>query len=109
MPSFHNNTKSFSSAVDVFRFCLCRRAHYTWAKKQIKLKNLRIDGNPRKLKRVVICKKLFSASSLVPVRRGASENFPPKINACVLSFASYVRREGHLCEVFLVLAKTRLI
>ena len=76
--SFHNNTKSFSSAVDVFRFCLCWRAHNTWAKKQIKLKNLRIDGNPRKLKRFVICKQLFSASSLVPVRRGASENFPAK-------------------------------
>ena len=25
------------------------------------------------------------------------------------AFASYVRREGHLYEVFLVLAKTRLI
>ena len=30
--------------------------------------------------------------------------FPPKINACVLWV-----REGHLYEVFLVLAKTRLI
>ena len=25
------------------------------------------------------------------------------------AFASYLRREGHLCEVFLVLAKTRLM
>ena len=31
-----------------------------------------------------------------------------KVNR-LLAFASYVRREGHLYEVFLVLAKTRLI
>ena len=35
--------------------------------------------------------------------------FPPKINAATHAFASYVRRKGHLYEVFLVLAKTRLI
>ena len=58
-------------------FCLCRRAHYTWAKKQIKLKSFRVDGKPSKRKRVVICKQLFPASSL-PVRRGARENFPAK-------------------------------
>ena len=78
------------------------QAHYNWAKKQIKLKSLRIDGNPRKRKRVVICKQLFPASSL-PVRRWASENFPTKIKACVLW------RKGQLYEVFLVLAKTPLI
>ena len=36
--------------------------------------------------------------------------FPPKINPCVPCVrVLYVRREGHLYEVFLVLAKTRLI
>ena len=40
----------------------------------------------------------FRASSL-PVRREASEKFS----------ASLIRREGHFYEVFLVLAKTRLI
>ena len=107
--SFHNTTKSFSSAVDVFRFCLCWRAHYTWAKKQIKFKNLRIDGNPRKLKRVVICKNFFARVALRQSAAGLAKIFPPKINACVLSFASYVRREGHLYEVFLVFNTTRLI
>ena len=58
-------------------FCLCRRAHYPWVTKQIKLKSLRIDGHLRKRKRVVICKQRFPASSL-PVHRGASENFPAK-------------------------------
>ena len=35
--------------------------------------------------------------------------FLPKINACVPCVRVYVRREGHLYEVFLVLDKTRLI
>ena len=34
--------------------CCLLQAHYTWAKKQIKLKSLRIGGNPRKRKRGVI-------------------------------------------------------
>ena len=38
------------------------------------------------------------------IQRGA-----PKINHACYAFASYLRREGHLYEVFLVLAKTRLI
>ena len=38
------------------------------------------------------------------IQRGA-----PKIKHVYYAFASYVRREGHLCEVFLVLAKMRLI
>ena len=65
------------SGVPRVSFCLCRRAHYTWAKKQIKLKSLRIDGKPRKRKRVVICQQLFPASSLRVIQR-ASENFPAK-------------------------------
>ena len=32
-----------------------------------------------------------------------------KLTHAYHAFASYVRREGHLYEVFLVLAKTRLI
>ena len=32
-----------------------------------------------------------------------------KLTHAYYAFASYVRREGHLYEVFLVLAKTRLI
>ena len=43
---------------------------------------------------------------------GQVKIFLPKINACVVYvFASYVRREGHLYEVFLVfcLAKTHFI
>ena len=32
-----------------------------------------------------------------------------KLTHVYYAFASYVRREGHLYEVFLVLAKTRLI
>ena len=32
-----------------------------------------------------------------------------KLTHAYYAFASYVRREGHLCEGFLVLAKTRLI
>ena len=32
-----------------------------------------------------------------------------KLAHAYYAFASYVRREGHLYEVFLVLAKTRLI
>ena len=42
----------------------------------------------------------------------AIQHGAPKINAFVLghyAFASYVRREGHLYEVFPVLTKTRLI
>ena len=46
-------------------------------KVQKELKSFRIDGDPKKRKRVAICKQLFPASSL-PVRRGASENFPSK-------------------------------
>ena len=38
---------------------ICRRRNLLLG---IKLKNLRIDGKPRKRKRVVICKQLFSAS-----------------------------------------------
>ena len=34
---------------------------------------------------------------------------PKKLTHAYYAFASYVRREGHLYEVFLVLAKTRLI
>ena len=56
--------------------CCLLQAH-TWAKKQIKLKSLRIDGNPRKRKRVVICKQVFPANGL-PVRCAASEHFAAK-------------------------------
>ena len=35
-------------------------------------------------------------------------NVAQKLTHAYYAFASYVRREGHLYEVFLVLAKTRL-
>ena len=57
-----------------------------------KLKSLRIDGNPRKRTRVVICKQLFPTSSLPAAVQ--AKIFPPRINACDYAFASYVRREG---------------
>ena len=63
----------------------------------------------RKSKRVVICKQFFPASLPVACQSTAGEAiiFPPKINECVLpgayyAFPSYVRREGHLYDVFLV-------
>ena len=39
----------------------------------------------------------------------AIQIFPPKLTHAYYAFASYVRRECHLYEVFLVLAKTRLL
>ena len=36
-------------------------------------------------------------------------NVAQKLTHAYYAFASYVRRKGHLYEVFLVLAKTRLI
>ena len=59
------------------------QAHYNWAKKQIKLKSLRIDGNPRKRKRVEIC-NTFSLPVACQSAVGQAKIFPPKINACVL-------------------------
>ena len=79
----------------------------------IKLKNLRIDGKPRKRKRVVICKQLFSASQHesqpASTPRGKRKFSRQTLTHAYYAFASYVRREGHLYEVFLVSAKTRLI
>ena len=85
--------------------CCLLQAHYTWAKKQIKLKSLRMDGNPRKRKHVAICKQLFPASPPWGKRKFSLQ----KLTHAYYAFASYARREGHLYEVFLVLAKTRLI
>ena len=85
--------------------CCLLQAHYTWAKKQIKLKSLRMDGNPRKRKHVAICKQLFPASPPWGKRKFSRQ----KLTRAYYAFASYARREGHLYDVFLVLAKTRLI
>ena len=79
----------------------------------INLKNLRIDGKPRKRKRVVMCKQLFSASQHESQRASmprGKRKFPrQKLAHAYYALASYERREGHLYEVFLVSAKTRLI
>ena len=85
--------------------CCLLQAHYTWAKKQIKLKSLGMDGNPRKRKHVAICKQLFPASPPWGKRKFSLQ----KLTHAYYAFASYARREGHLYEVFLVLAKTCLI
>ena len=42
-------------------------------------------------------------------RSNGNPTWRAKINACVLCVRAYIRREGHLYEVFLVLAKTCLI
>ena len=67
--------------------------------------SLRMDGNPRKRKHVAICKQLFPASPPWGKRKFSLQ----KLTHAYYAFASYARREGHLYEVFLVLAKTRLI
>ena len=89
---------------------ICRRRNLLLG---IKLKNLRIDGKPRNRKRVVICKQLFSASQhesqTTSTRRGKRKFSRQKLTHAYYAFAAYVRREGHLYEVFLVLAKTPVV
>ena len=65
----------------------------------------RIDGNPRKRKCIVICTQFFSSSP----PRGKRKFSRQKLTHAYYTFASFVRREGHLDEVFLALVKTRLI
>ena len=83
--SLHNNKKSFSLAVDhVFRFAFVSvLIIHERIQKRIKLKSLRIDGNPRKRKRVEIC-NTFSLPVACQSALGQAKIFPPKINACVL-------------------------
>ena len=64
-----------------------------------------MDGNPRKQKHVAICKQLFPASPPWGKRKFSLQ----KLTHAYYAFAFYARREGHLYEVFLVLAKTHLI
>ena len=65
--SLHNKTKCFSSSVNhVFRFAFVGVLIILERKK-----------DKAKRKRVVICKQLFPASSLL-VRPGVSKNFPAK-------------------------------
>ena len=76
--SLYNNKKSFSSLVDHVVRCTFVSVLIILSEKQkIKLKSLRIDGNTKKQKRIVICKQLFPASSL-PVHLGANKKFPAK-------------------------------
>ena len=62
---------------------------------------------------VITCIYSFASNSAsyfcsLPVAK-AVQRGAPKINAAYYTFASYVRRGGHLYEVFLLLAKMRLI
>ena len=88
---------------------ICRRRNLL---RGIKLKNLTIEGKKRKRKRVVMCKQLFSASQhesqLANTPQDKRKFSRQKLTHAYYAFASYVRREGHLYEVFLVSAKTRL-
>ena len=54
---------------------------------------------------VAICKQLFPASP----PWGKRKFYRQKLTHAYYAFSSYARREGHLYEVFLVWAKTRLI
>ena len=69
------------------------------AKKQIK------SCSPGKRKRVVIyCKQFFSP----PVLYGVRENYSlPKLTHVYDALTSYIRREGHLYEVFLVFGSSQ--
>ena len=100
--SLHNNKKSFSSAVDhMFRFAFVGvLIIHERIKKQIKLKSLRIDGNPRKRKRVEIC-NTFSLPVAYQSAVGQAKFSRQKLTHASYAFASYLRREGHLYDVFL--------